>query len=153
MRRAIGVFLLLALALSLCACGGRADAELDGEALLKELLSSDAFSQTLDELPSGKAEVFYSIPADKLSAAAMYHAPGVSKEQAAVFTAADETAAREIVTILQGLLEEWIESDRSYAPAEVPKMEKAILRQSGDKVILVVANAPDTASRIVDKYL
>ena len=152
MKRAISVLLLLALTLGLCACGGSA-AELDGEALLKELLGSDAFSQTLDELPAGKAEVFYSVPADKLSGALMYHAPGVSKEQAAVFTAVDEAAAREIVSILQGLLEEWIESDRSYAPAEVPKMEKAVLRQSGDKVILVVANAPDTASHIVDKYL
>ena len=147
------IILTLAMLLSLAACGGKADAPLDGEALTRSLLSSGAFSQTLEELPAKKASSFYGVAGESLQTAYLYHAMGVSKEQIAVFRAVDETAAKEIVPQLQLLLDGWIEADRDYAPEEVPKLEKAVLRQSGEWVVLVVANDPTTAARTVGEYI
>ena len=154
MKKIIAVILVLTTLLGLCACGGKDTAvAVDGEALSRELMAGSAFSQKLEELPSGKAEVFYGISADQLKSAVMYHAAGISKEQLAVFEAVDEETARAMAAALQSLLADWIESDRDYAPEEVPKMEKAVLRQSSVYVILVVANDPEAASGSVDKYL
>ena len=151
MKKFIACILLLTVFAGLVGCGG--DTAFDGAALAAELLSSSAFSVALDELPASKAAVFYNVDGSKVVSAVMYHGSGISKEQFAIFEASDEAAAGEMVKVLQGLVDEWIEADRDYAPAEVPKLESAVLRQSGKNVILVVANDGDAAAKIVSKYL
>ena len=154
MKRMVSLCLLCVMALGLCACGQKEETSvLDDAALAGELLESGAFSQELEELSAGKAEAFYSVAEDKLQSARMYHAAGTSKEQIAIFQATDEEAAKTMASGLRDLLAEWIEADRNYAPEEVPKMEKAVLRQSGVWVILVVANDSEAAAGIVDQHL
>lgn len=152
MKKFISCILLIAALVSFAGCGGK-DTAFDGAALAQELLESSAFSVSLDELPSSKTAVFYNVDAAKVVSAIMYHGSGISKEQVAIFEASDEAAAKAMVSVLQGLVNEWIEADRNYAPAEVPKLESAVLRQSGKNVILVVANDGDAAAKIVSKYL
>ena len=122
-------------------------------ALTQELLASDAFSVALDELPASKASVFYNVDGSKVVSAVMYHGSGISKEQFVIIEATDEAAAAEMSNVLSGLVEEWIEADRDYAPAEVPKLEDAVLSVSGKNVVLVVANDGGRAADIVGKYL
>ena len=152
MKRMIAFLLLTAALVGLMGCGGK-ETPFDGAALAQDLLASSAFSVALDELPSSKASVFYNVDGSKVVSAVMYHGSGISKEQFAIFEAADEAAAKDMVSVLQSLVDEWIEADRSYAPAEVPKLESAVLRQHGKNVILVVANDGDAAAKIVSKYL
>ena len=152
MKKLIACILLIAALAGLAGCGGK-DTAFDGAALASELLGSSAFSVSLDELPSSKAAVFYNVDASTLVSAVMYHGSGISKEQFAIFEASDEAVAKAMVPVLQELVNEWIEADRDYAPAEVPKLESAVLRQSGKNVILVVANDGDAAAKIVSKYL
>ncbi|MBE6969099.1 MAG: DUF4358 domain-containing protein [Ruminococcaceae bacterium] len=152
MKKCIALLLLAVLFAGLTGCGGK-DTAFDGAALAQELLGSPVFSVSLDELPSSKASVFYNVDGSKVVSATMYHGSGISKEQFAIFEASDEEAARAMVPVLQNLVDEWIEADRDYAPAEVPKLESAVLRQSGKNVILVVANDGDAAADIVGKYL
>ena len=152
MKKFVAFLLLAALFTGLCGCGGK-DTAFDAAALAQDLLGSSAFSVSLDELPSSKASVFYNVDGSKVVSAVMYHGSGISKEQFAIFEASDEAAAKAMVPVLQSLVDEWIEADRSYAPAEVPKLESAVLRQSGKNVILVVANDGDAAAKIVGKYL
>ena len=153
MKKFLAYMLLLAALMSFAGCGGKEEASFDGAALADELLGSSAFSVSLDELPSSKASVFYNVDGSKVVSARMYHGSGISKEQIAIFEAADEAAAKTMVSVLQGLVEEWIEADRNYAPAEVPKLENAVLAVSGRNVVLVVANDGDAAAKIVDKYI
>lgn len=152
MKKFIAILLVAAVFAGLVGCGGK-DVSFDAAALSSELLGSSAFSVALDELPSSKAGVFYNVDSSKVVNAVMYHGSGISKEQFAIFEASDEAAAKAMVPVLQNLVEEWIEADRDYAPAEVPKLESAVLRQSGKNVILVVANDGDAAAKIVSKYL
>jgi len=153
MKKTIACILLAAALISLAGCGGKESTAFDGAALAQELLNRAAFSVSLDELPASKASVFYNVDGSKLVSAVMYHGSGISKEQIAIFEASDEAAAKAMVPVLQDLVAEWIEADRDYAPAEVPKLESAVLRQSGSNVILVVANDGDAAAKIVSKYL
>ncbi len=155
MKKILLLILSLALLLSLSACGGEKESskELDAAALCESLLKSSAFSVSLEELPATKASAFYNVEKDSMAEAMLYHASGTSKEQIVLIKATDETAAGTMVGVLQSLVNEWIEADRDYAPEEVPKLEKAVLRQSGCWVVLVVANDPDAAAKLVGEYI
>ena len=152
MKKLLALILALTMVLTLAACGGSA-AEFDPAAMTDSLLASDCFSVALEELPSSKASVFYGLPAESLQSAVMYHGSGTSKEQLAVFTATDEAAAKQFVDLLQQQTNAWIEADKDYAPAEAAKLKDAILRQTGNTVIYVVAADADSAAHLVGKYL
>ena len=153
MKKTVSLLLLTVMLLSLCACGGKGEKkELDAAALSESLLKGDLFSVSLEELPAGKVSAFYEIPADSVEDAVLYHAAGTSKEQIVILKAVDNRTAENAVTILKGLVNQWIEADKDYAPQEVPKLEKAVLRQSGAWVLLVVAADPDAAARLVGEY-
>ena len=154
MKKIFLPILCLALLLSLCACGGQeAKKELDPSALAEDLLKANVFSAGLDELPSSKAASFYELNGDEVAEALLYHAAGTSKEQIVILKATDEGAAGNMAASLKNLVSRWIEADRDYAPQEVPKLEKAVLRQSGVWVVLVIADDPDAAARLVGEYI
>ena len=154
MKKHLIIALILTLLLSLTACGNKESSrELEAASLADSLLKSGAFSVSLDELPASKAAAFYGVDKDSVADAVLYHAAGTSKEQIVLIKAVNEAAAGTMVNTLKGLVSEWIEADRDYAPEEVPKLEKAVLRQSGAWVVLIVANDPDTAAKIVGEYI
>lgn len=155
MKKLIPFFLILGLLLSFAGCGEdkKSNADLDATALAQALLKGNVFSGSLDELPPSKAAAFYGVNGDAVEQAVLYHASGTSKEQIVLIKATDENTAAEMVAVLKGLVAEWIEADTAYAPEEVPKLEKAVLRQSGPWVVLVVANDPDTAAKVVGEYI
>ncbi len=154
MKRTIWLVLALSLLLSLCACGGKEEtkAEFDAAALCESLLNSTAFSVPLDELPASKASAFYGVDEESVEEALLWHAAGTSKEQIVLIRAKDQDAAYDMCSQLGVLQAEWIEADTNYAPAEVPKLVDATLRTVGNWVVMVVANEPDTAKEIVEKY-
>ena len=154
MKKLMVWLLELTLLMSLCACGKKeVKKELDAAALCESLLKGNVFSASLDELPSSKASSFYDLDGESIAEALLYHASGTSKEQIVIIKASDESAAGTMVTALKALVDQWIEADRDYAPQEVPKMEKAVLRQSGVWVVLVIANDADTAAKLVGEYI
>lgn len=154
MKKGFLLFVSVVLLLSLCACGGKEAAkEMEPAALAESLLKGNVFSVSLDELPASKAASFYELNASDVAEALLYHAAGTSKEQIVILKAVDETAAGNMVASLKELVARWIEADRDYAPQEVPKLEKAVLRQSGPWVVLVIANDPDNAAKIVGEFI
>lgn len=154
MKRILPLILALVLIFLFSACGGEKTAvkDLDAASLADSLLKGNIFSVSLDELPSSKASAFYGVEKEKVEDALLYHASGVSKEQIVVLKATDETAAADMASTLRELVQEWIQTDTDYAPQEVPKLEKTVLRQSGVWVVMVVANDPDTAAKLVGEF-
>ena len=153
MKKSLCLLLSLVLLLGLCACGGKEAAkELEPVSLAESLLKGNVFSTKVEELPAAALSSFYQMNEADVADALLYHASGTVKEQIVILKAADEAAAGNMVTTLKGLVNGWIEADRDYAPQELPKLEKAVLRQSGVWVVLVIANDPDTAAKIVGEY-
>lgn len=154
MKKLILIILALSLLLSLGACGEKEEsAELDAAALADALLKGNVFSVSLEELNPGKLTAFYGVSEEAVEQALLYHAAGTSKEQIVLLRAKDANAAAETAAVLKALVAEWIRADTDYAPQEVPKLEKAVLRQSGAWVVLVVANDPDAAAKLVGEYI
>lgn len=134
----------LACALLLIACVSCAEQEPEKEAsfqpeqAVQALLDSGAFSETLEELDptllfplSGETEDY--------AGSVLYYSTGATAETAAVIVASDAEQAAEVETALHTWVEGQIEAERDYRPAEVEKLEHAILETRGSTVLLAVA--------------
>ena len=68
-----------------------------------------------------------------------YRSSGATCEEATVFHFADEAAAQTALNALSDYIAAQIHANRDYRPAELPKLEQAILECRGNTVLLVVA--------------
>lgn len=85
----------------------------------------------------------------QLTSAAAYRSSGATCEEVCLLTFSDEVAAQTAVSTLNAYVSAQILSNKSYRPAQIPKLEKAILEQRGATVLLLVANNYETASNLL----
>lgn len=130
--------LVLALALVVTGCASK-PAAFEPEATTKALLESTAFSETLEALPIDLIAEIYGLTAAPETALA-YGSTGATAENVAVFLFADEDAAKTAAAELTAHAAAQIETLQNYLPLEVPKLERASVRQQGASVLFVVAN-------------
>lgn len=149
---------LLCLAAALClllgACSAPADsgsAAFDPEAATQAVLDSGAFSVELTELDAALLYDFsgYGLDSSTLTASKAYSASGFA-EQVSVTVWKDEASAQAAVDMFKTYLEDMAATYKDYAPAEVPKLENAVLEQRGTSVLLAVANDAGAAKTAVD---
>ena len=126
---------LLLLALS-AGCSGTEAAPFPPEQTVQALLNSGAFSETLEELDP--ALLFY-LEGEEYAGSVLYFSTGATSETAAVITAKDAEQAGSVKDTLSNWVESQIEATRNYQPAEVEKLEHAILEVRGNTVLLAVA--------------
>lgn len=153
-RRSITVpFLLLALFSLLLAAGcskGDKQTEWDLTAYTDQLRNSIEYTDTLDEMDPELMNYLFSDvnPAD-VEEQIIYISTGTTAEEIAAFKAIDEEAAKRIEEGLTLRVESQIESFTDYVPAEVKRLEDAVLVRNGRCVILSVSGDPDTAKEIL----
>ena len=149
---------LLCLAAALCrrrrlfsAPQERGRTAFDPEAATQAVLDSGAFSVELTELDAALLYDFsgYGLDSSTLTASKAYSASGFA-EQVSVTVWKDEAAAQAAVDMFKTYLEDMAATYKDYAPAEVPKLENAVLEQRGSSVLLAVANDAGAAKTAVD---
>lgn len=140
MKKIICGVLASALLLAVCVGCNKTEPEpsFQPEQTVQALLDSGAFSETLEELDplllfplTGDAEDY--------EGSVLYYSTGATSEAVTVISVrdADQTAAVE--EVLKSWVENQIEAERNYRPAEVEKLEHAIVEARGLTVLLVVA--------------
>lgn len=155
MKRSLIKLLCLAAALCLLlgACSSPAESgstPFDPEAATQAVLDSGAFSVELTELDAALLYDFsgYGLDTSALTASKAYSASGFA-EQVSVTVWTDEAAAQAAVDMFRTYLEDMAATYKDYAPAEVPKLENAVLEQRGSSVLLAVVNDADAAQAAV----
>ncbi len=152
MKKIAFLLSLVCLLTALCGCGGKK--ALDPQALAEELLSKASFTESLERMEDNVVPLVYGIEKEDYSAALVYAgAGGVTAEEIAIFTAADAAAAERILSALQTRIADRLESFKTYFPAAVPTLEKAILRRTDNAVVLVICADSEAAGKIVNKYI
>lgn len=150
MKRLISLWAALALTLSLAACsGGKDPAGYDPAAVSKALLDSGAFSETLEALDADLVKGLYGLETGP-EEAAVYTSTGATAEEVAVMTFAGQEAADAALKAMEARVADQKAACEGYLPAELPKLDKAILRQSGKSVLLVVANDAEKAQAALE---
>ena len=150
MKKLTCAALACALLLAVCAGCGKAEPEpsFQPEQTVQALLDSGAFSETLEELDpmllfplTGEAEDY--------EGSLLYYSTGATSETAAVIPVRDADQVAAVEDVLRAWVEGQIEAERDYRPAEVEKLEHAILESRGFTVLLVVAADWDKAAQAI----
>lgn len=139
--------LAAAMTLVLCACGGGSGAAepFDPSSTASALLDSGAFSENLEQLDQDVACMLYGIDESTVTGSAVYGSTGATAEEIAVFTLTDETAAQAAKTALETRVADQKTALESYLPAEIVKLDAAIIEQRGSSVLMVVAADAEAA--------
>lgn len=142
--------LALALALSACAGGeGGGAAGYDPGDTARALLDSGAFSEELESLDADLIVGLYGLE-EAPAEAAVYTSTGATAEEIAVLRYGGEEGARAALDALETRVADQKEACRNYLPDELPKLEEAIIKQSGDTALLVVAADAQAAQNALD---
>ena len=149
LKRLVPAALILCLTLSACGGGGSAKSY-DPAATAKALLESDAFTDTLDTLDKDTAAAMYGIDAATITDCAVYASLSMGAEEIAVLTLTDEAAAKTAKEALDKRVSDQITALESYMPGEVNKLNHAIVEQTGNTALLVVAADADAARSALD---
>jgi len=87
---------------------------------------------------------------EQLTAVDAHRSSGATCEELALLTFSDDTAAQTALNTLDVYISARILSIKDYHPAEVSKLEEAILEQRGSTVLLLVANDYEAARKLLN---
>lgn len=156
MKKLLTIMLALGLALGLSACGKESNdaPPLYGTSHVEAMAEAGAFSEELEELDGdiafdlyGLAD--YGLEREDLKECAVLRSAGATCEEGAVlvFTGADKAETAE------GALKEYIQSqideNTDYRPAEIPKLEAALVDRRGETLLLAVASDLEAVKKTV----
>lgn len=141
------------LCLLLAGCGGgehtdavRAFEKTD----LETVLASGVFSEELESIDAELICLLYGLDNTVVTDCAGYLSTGATAEELVLFTAADEAAAETVRAACESRVEDQILAYEDYGPAEVPKLENAVVQVRGTTVLMVVAGDFVGAAAAVD---
>lgn len=147
----IGLFCLLLLA----GCGADRAADTPfTEELTQDILDSSAFTDTLDELDGDTAWLLYGLDSSglerqNLTDCVVFRSAGATCEELALLSFETDSQAAAALESLETYLQNQIESNESYRPQEIPKLENAFLEQRSSTVLLVVSADTDCVKDLV----
>lgn len=151
MKKALSILLVFVLALAFAGCGGTKAKDVDVNALAKELVKKVKFDSELTELTAEQLGNYLTVPEGAKVAA--YMSNGTTAEEIIVVRCGDEAAAKVFKTALEGFLAEQSAEMARYMPAEVARIEKAVLSQRGACVALCVTDDTANAEKIIKEHL
>ena len=155
MKKWIALLLAVLALCSLAACGAKEDApvEIDVAALAADLYAADIYDDILSEIPLAAAPMFYGYAEGDVVSCALYQSTAAAAEEIFVAQCASEEAAAAVKAGAEARIQSQIASYENYVPAEVPKLEAAVLETAGVYVVFVVSADAEAARTIVNGYL
>lgn len=155
MKKLLALFLALMAFVNLAACGAKeeAPADIDVAALAKELFEADIYDDIISEIPLQAAPVFYGYEEGQVLACALYQSTAAAAEEIFVAQCADAAAAETVKAGAEARIQSQIAAYENYVPAEIPKLEAAILEVAGNYVIFSVSADAAAAQAIIDSHL
>lgn len=154
MKKFLALLLCAAFVMAFAACGAKEEAvEIDVTALAAELAAADIYDDILSEVPAAAASRFYGYEEGDVTACALYQSTAAAAEEVFVAQCVSEEALAAVKAGVEARIEEQIASYESYVPAEVPKLNDALVITEGLYLIFVVSADSAGARSIVDSYL
>ena len=145
MKKLMALVLACVCVMTMSACGGKQEAEVFNLDTLSAVCNAGAFSEELEELDADTAFMLYKLAdyglsREELTQAAVLRSAGATCEEGAVliFSAADKAA--KAADAMGDYLEGQIEGNVHSRPAEIPKLEGAVLLTRENTLLMVVAN-------------
>lgn len=141
--------LLAACFLLLAGCGSSAPAQPFESGVVDALMESASFSEVLEVVDADIACLLYGIDETLVTDCTAYLSTGATAEEVTLFVLADEDSAETVKAACEKRVADQITAYESYGPAEVDKLEEAIIQVRANTVLLVVANDAAAAAQVV----
>ena len=144
--------------LLLCACGGKTGAPADKaplpspEDLAAELQASGAFAEELVLTENDVGCFLYGLEESDAPEMHYYFSSGAVADEIAILPCADDAALEKVRSECATRLDLQTQLFTEYKPEEVPKLEKALVLQRENTVVLCVATDYEKAQAVLDKY-
>ncbi|MBP8639977.1 MAG: DUF4358 domain-containing protein [Oscillospiraceae bacterium] len=122
----------------------------DLEALSSQLEQSGAFSDILSPVSKDIAKSFYGFEDADVTECVVLCSTGATTEEIALFKCATEEAATKLKASADKRVQTQKETYESYAPAEPPKLDDAIVTQNGLYVFYIVSADYTKAQAVID---
>ncbi len=154
MKKILGVVMALACLISLISCGSKDSSAAYTKEQAQQIMDGGVFSEQLEDLDLDTAWSLYQLAGaglsrDQLTDGVVHRSSGGTCEELALLIFQDADAAKTAKTALETYLQDQIEENKNYRPAEIPKLEDPFLEQAGDSVLLVVSGNTDTVKSIL----
>lgn len=134
----------------LAGCGSSTGLTIDTGALAAELYEGITWQDQIQEVDLSKALSLYGISEDAVFTGSVYISTNATAEEIAVFEAVSGDEASAIKDKLETRVETQRSSFESYNPAEVPKLDNAVIQVKNTYVVLVVCDNTSEAKTILD---
>jgi len=153
MKRTVSIILALCvLTLIFTGCTKKAGTvEYNLKTLSSDLQKSGAFSDILGEIDQKSVSTLYGVASADVSDCVVLCSTGATTEEIGLFKCADADAAARVLKAAKARIDSQKEAYQSYAPAEIPKLGDAIVRQDGVYVFYIVSADTAKAQAVLDK--
>lgn len=129
---------------------GSSMAPADAGEIADRIAQTITFQDDMTQVQQKTVVKNYGLNGDDVAQAKAYESSGATAEEIVVFTAADADAAGRILAAVKTHVEDRRAAFQDYRPAEEEKLKNPVLAQKGLCVVLVVADDPSPAQKIVD---
>ncbi len=154
MKRTIAITCALLLILALAAgCAPAAAKDVDIAALDAALAEKSPFIEVLEPVDAELGCMIFMLDPADCEDAYFRFSSGATAEETAVIKAKDKDALDRIEKTVRDRLTFQKESFPDYIPTEVPKIEAAILKTSGNYLVYCVADDAAAAQAVIDLYV
>ena len=146
---AAGAVIMLA---AMAGCGG-AGADVNAQELADALKSGITYKDDLSAIDLDTAKMFYSFGDTNVTEAVFYESSGATAEEIAVIKCGSEADAGKAEDVLRNRVSEQIESYKDYVPAELEKLNAAVVYRKGSCAVLSVSDESDKAREIISSFV
>ena len=155
MKKALTLILVASLLLAaLVACGTKTQAkDYDLAAMAADLKTNGGYSDIISPIEKDVAAKLYGVDASSISDCQVYCSTKATTEEIGLFKCADEKAAETLLAAAKNRVKSQRDTYSSYAPAEMPKLDDAIVKQDGNYVFYIVTADSTKAQAVLDKYM
>lgn len=153
MKKITAIIIGLALVFSFAACSKNDDTTkiYDTVSVAEALNSGMTFSFPLDKNEHQESIcTIYGIDPALCTNAVMYSSGGVSADELTVFECVDSAAVETVLQALNVRIDYLIDGYSSYGPDQVPKIESAAVRTSGNTVIFCICENPENIDNVLE---
>ena len=147
-KSVIAAVALAAVCFGAAGCGGQSY-EIDETEFMNELMETVTFDCEMMQLQESAVNAFFTVPEG--TEAVVYMGNGAYADHAAVFEAEDTAAAGEVLAELEAYTDDLKASFEDYIPAEAAKIDRAVVVQKGNCVVLCIT-ADESAKSFIDGY-
>ena len=143
---------LVVAAMGMTACGSK-EVSIDVKALGSDLDTKIQYDDELMEMDIDTLAMFMNLSGLSVVNSSIYESSGATAEEIVVFECSSEDEAKKAQDVFKTRVEEQKESFTDYVPAELPKLDAAVIETAGKYAVLSVSGDAAAAKQIIDGYV